>query len=55
MGSGINSIFNKLFDDGGRTLNHLACGNLISDGVWKEMDDIGHYGELKGSWECRGS
>jgi hypothetical protein len=33
--SGINGILNEFFDDGGRTLNHFAGGDLISDGVWK--------------------
>ena len=31
---GINSILDKFFDDTCRTLNHLACRNLVGNRIW---------------------
>ena len=31
VGSGIDGIFNEFLNDGSRTLNHLACGDLTDE------------------------
>ena len=31
VGTRINGIFNEFLDDGGRPLNHLACGDLTDE------------------------
>ena len=39
-GTGIDSILHQLLDDRGGALYHLASGNLVGDGIGKELDDV---------------
>ena len=37
-GSGIDGVFQKLFDNACRSLNHLASSDLVHNGSWQSLD-----------------
>ena len=41
-GTGIDSVFDQLFDDGCRTLDNLSRRNLVGDGVRQKLNDSSH-------------